>query len=187
MGTEKSLPGPFPPPLMVHVHGHDRSLPGNRSYLVGRDPQCDFVFTDDRVSWHHAVLRPEGDRWMLVDNGSTNGTYANGQRVARIDIDTECAARLGHPADGPLLSCMVTEPDQGRRGQRSGRPGSGTVAEDATDVLPAQRPGPEPPPPPSRALRIGRAPDNDVVVLDPGVSRYHAELRNVAGLSLIHI
>ena len=181
MDTEKSLSGASPPPLVVRVHGHDRSLPGNRSYLVGRDPQCDFVFTDDRVSWHHAVLRPEGDRWMLVDNGSTNGTYANGQRVARIDIDTECAARLGHPADGPLLSCMVTEPEQGRRGQRSGRPGSGTVAEDATDVLPAQRPGPEPPPPPSRALRIGRAPDNDVVVLDPGVSRYHAELRNVAG------
>src|SRR5207248_8018697 len=27
----------------------------------------------------------------------------------------------------------------------------------------------------------GRAPDNDIVVLDPGVSRHHAELCNVAG------
>jgi cytochrome P450/NADPH-cytochrome P450 reductase len=30
-------------------------------------------------------------------------------------------------------------------------------------------------------LRIGRAADNDVVVPDPGVSQYHAELRQVAG------
>jgi ABC transport system ATP-binding/permease protein len=34
---------------------------------------------------------------------------------------------------------------------------------------------------PGRALRIGRAPDNDIVVSDSGISRYHAELRNVAG------
>ena len=86
MDTEKPRSGASPPPLVVRVQGHDRSLPGNRSYLAGRDPQCDIVLTDDRVSWHHAVLRPEGGRWVLVDNGSTNGTYADGQRVARIEI-----------------------------------------------------------------------------------------------------
>src|SRR5262249_58268749 len=35
---------------------------------------------------------------------------------------------------------------------------------------------------PSGALRIGRAPDNDIVVADPAVSSHHAELRNVAGV-----
>ena len=166
------------------MQGYDESLPGGRSYLVGRDPQCDIVFTDDRVSWHHAVLQTEGGRWVLVDHGSTNGTYAAGQRVARIEIDRDCQARLGHPADGPLLSCTVAETGQGAPGSPSAHPGTGTAAGNATAVLPAQRPGPEPtvpPPPPSRTLRIGRAPDNDIVVLDPGVSRYHAELRNVAG------
>jgi ABC-type multidrug transport system ATPase subunit len=33
---------------------------------------------------------------------------------------------------------------------------------------------------PTRLLRIGRAPDNEVVVADLGVSRYHAELRKAA-------
>jgi len=34
---------------------------------------------------------------------------------------------------------------------------------------------------PVRVLRIGRAPDNDLVLADFGVSRYHAELRNPGG------
>jgi cytochrome P450/NADPH-cytochrome P450 reductase len=171
---------------VVRIHGHDRSLPGDRSYLIGRDPQCDIVLTDDRVSWHHAALRPEGGRWLLVDNGSTNGTYADGQRVTRIEIGTECEARLGHPADGPVLTCTVAKPGWGGPGRPSAYPGTGTGAADAAAVLPAPRPGPEPgapppPSPPSKTLRIGRAPDNDIVVLDSGVSRHHAELRNVAG------
>ena len=137
------------------------------------------MVTDDRVSWHHAVLQTEGGRWVLVDSGSTNGTYANGRRVARIEIDTQCQARLGHPADGPVLSCTVAEAHQDRPDPQTDRP----VAGDATAVLPARRPGPEPAPapPPGRTLRIGRAPDNDIVLTDPGVSRYHAELRSVAG------
>src|SRR5262249_57098107 len=32
---------------------------------------------------------------------------------------------------------------------------------------------------PAKALRIGRAPDNDVVISDLSVSRHHAELRRV--------
>jgi len=178
--TEKPRSGAPPPPLVVRVHGHDLSLPGTRAYLIGRDPQGDIVITDDRVSWQHAVLAPQGGRWVLEDNGSTNGTYAGGRRVARIDIDTECVARLGHPGDGPVLTCTVATSGPGRPSASVG-----TGAGDATAVLPAPRPGPEPaappPPPPSRTVRIGRAPDNDIVVPDPGVSRHHAELRIVAG------
>jgi cytochrome P450 / NADPH-cytochrome P450 reductase len=108
------------------------------------------VITDARVSWQHAVLRLEGGRWVLADNGSTNGIYAGDRRVDRIEISTECLVRLGHPADGPVLSCAVS-------GAGPGRPLT------------------------ARTLRIGREPDNDIVVSDPGVSRHHAELRNVAG------
>jgi hypothetical protein len=69
------------------------------------------VVTDARVSWHHAVLTSDVGRWVLADNGSTNGTYAEGQRVDRIEIAGECRVRLGHPADGPVLSCTVSAPD----------------------------------------------------------------------------
>jgi cytochrome P450/NADPH-cytochrome P450 reductase len=109
--AEEPLPGRSGPPLLVRAEGSDRSLPAGSSYLVGRDPGCDIVVTDARVSWHHAVLTSDVGRWVLADNGSTNGTYAEGQRVDRIEIAGECRVRLGHPADGPVLSCTVSAPD----------------------------------------------------------------------------
>src|SRR5215470_10351966 len=158
MDTAESVSAESVPPLAVRTQGSDQSLPAGPSYLIGRDPECDIVITDARVSWRHAVLRLEHDRWVLADNGSTNGIYAGYQRVDRIEINSECLIRLGHPADGPVLSCTVsgTDPGQAAGGPRAGRP-SATM------------------------LRIGRAPDNDVVVPDPGVSQYHAELRHEAG------
>jgi cytochrome P450 / NADPH-cytochrome P450 reductase len=131
----------------VRAQGYDRSLSAGRGYLIGRDPECDIVLTDSRVSWQHAVVRPENGRWVLVDNGSTNGTYAADRRVDWFELTGECLIRLGHPADGPLLSFTVS-------------------AAPATS---------------GRTLHIGRAPDNDIVVPDRGASRYHAELRYLAG------
>jgi ABC transport system ATP-binding/permease protein len=196
MNTE----GGSAPPLVVRSDGSDRSLPPGPSYVVGRDPESDIVITDARVSWRHAVLRLEDGRWVLADDGSTNGTYAGDQRVDRIEITGECQVRLGHPADGPVLSCTVSGGDPGAPGRPSTRVDIGAVSEDsaATPSLqpePVPQPEPipqaEPIPParepsvsrplPSNALRIGRAPDNDIVVSDPAVSSHHAELRNVAG------
>jgi cytochrome P450/NADPH-cytochrome P450 reductase len=176
---------------VVRAQGVDRSLPGGRSYRVGRDPQCDIVITDARVSWQHAVLRVEGSRWVLADTGSTNGTYAGDRRVGRIEIDGECLVRLGHPADGPVLSCTVAEPEPGTPARPPAPPDAGTTGGGIGAARPGQRIRPEPVPPaggpepapplPSKSLRIGRAPDNDIVLRGAGVSRHHAELRKVAG------
>jgi ABC transport system ATP-binding/permease protein len=87
-----SFRGGSAPPLLVRTQGSDRSLPAGPSYLIGRDPECDIVIADARVSWHHAVLRLENGRWLLADSGSTNGTYAGGRRVDRIEIDGQCQA-----------------------------------------------------------------------------------------------
>ena len=168
-GVEKPLSGGSAPPLVVRTQGYDRSLPAGPSYLVGRDPECDIVITDVRVSLHHAILRLEDGRWVLADNGSTNGTYAGDRRVDRLEINGECLVRLSDPADGPVLSCAAT-----------GAASSGQ---------PTLRPEPVPPahmpsvvwPLPTTTLRIGRAPDNDIVLSDLSVSSHHAELRNVAG------
>ena len=93
---------------MVRIEALDLSLPAGRSYLIGRNPECDIVVSDARVSWQHAMLRLEQGRWVLSDNGSTNGTFAGERRVDRIEIMGECLVRLGHAWDGPLLSCTVS-------------------------------------------------------------------------------
>jgi cytochrome P450 / NADPH-cytochrome P450 reductase len=136
------------PPLVVRAGESEHSLRPGPSYLIGRDPECAFVIDDARVSWQHAVLRVEDGRWVLADNGSTNGTYVGDQPIDRIELDGECLVRLCHPADGPALSCTVSPP--------------------VAWPVPA---------PPARTLRIGRAEDNDLVVPDPSVSGHHAELR----------
>ncbi|MGZ6881097.1 MAG: FHA domain-containing protein, partial [Mycobacteriaceae bacterium] len=161
--TEKSLPGGSAPLLVVQTQGFDRSLPAGPSYRVGRDPQCDIVITDARVSWQHAVLRLDDGHWLLVDDGSTNGTYAEDRRIDRIEIDGECEVRLGHPEDGPVLHCTV----RGGGLDAPGRP----ATSDPSVVRPL----------PTETLRIGRALDNDIVVSDANVSRHHAELRKVSG------
>jgi cytochrome P450/NADPH-cytochrome P450 reductase len=177
---------------VVRFQGSDRSLPAGSSYLVGRDPECDIVITDARVSWRHAVLRLEDGRWVLADNGSTNGIFAGDRRVDRIEITGACLARLGHPADGPVLSCTVSGSGPGAPGHPPTRAvaipagGDDTVPPSGQSVLqpeaiPAAREPSVVRPLPTTTLRIGRALDNDIVVADHAASRYHAELRNAAG------
>jgi hypothetical protein len=48
---------------------------------VGRHPDCNLVLADPNVSRNHAEIRPDGDRFAVVDLGSTNGTRVNGVRV----------------------------------------------------------------------------------------------------------
>jgi cytochrome P450/NADPH-cytochrome P450 reductase len=154
---------------VVRAQGSDQSLRPGPAYLIGRDPVCDIVICDAHVSWQHAMLRLENGRWALLDNGSTNGIYAEGRRVDRIEIDGECLVRLSDPEDGPILSC--------------------TVGDTAAAWPPLIQPGPAAPawepgvawPLPAGTLRIGRAADNDIVVPHLSVSSYHAELRQVAG------
>jgi len=48
---------------------------------VGRHPESNLVLADPNVSRNHAEIRPQGERYIVVDLGSTNGTRVNGVRV----------------------------------------------------------------------------------------------------------
>ena len=57
---------------------------GSNAVSVGRDPSCDISFSADKimVSRKHAFIRLEGQKFILEDNGSFNGTFVNEQRIA---------------------------------------------------------------------------------------------------------
>lgn len=48
---------------------------------LGRSRDCDCVLAEPSVSRRHAELRREGERWLLRDLGSRNGTRLNGVRL----------------------------------------------------------------------------------------------------------
>ncbi|WP_062290496.1 FHA domain-containing protein FhaB/FipA [Demequina phytophila] len=54
---------------------------GAAPVLVGRASTCTLVIDDDYCSARHCRIYPEGDRWMVEDLGSTNGTYLGNQKV----------------------------------------------------------------------------------------------------------
>jgi hypothetical protein len=50
---------------------------------VGRDPaESPITLSEPRVSGVHATLKLEGGRLMVRDEGSNNGTYVDGTRIA---------------------------------------------------------------------------------------------------------
>jgi hypothetical protein len=58
-----------------------RSL-GRRELVLGRDPGCDWVIDDARVSREHARFEESGGEHTVSDLGSRNGTRVNGRPIA---------------------------------------------------------------------------------------------------------
>jgi ABC-type multidrug transport system ATPase subunit/pSer/pThr/pTyr-binding forkhead associated (FHA) protein len=73
-----------------------RSLPA-RTVRIGRAADSDVVVDDLVVSRHHAELRAApGGGYEIVDLGSHNGTYLNGQPVTRAAIHAGDIVGIGH-------------------------------------------------------------------------------------------
>ncbi|MGF0173936.1 FHA domain-containing protein [Streptomyces sp. Marseille-Q5077] len=159
---------PTAPVLVLETESGSTVMTPGRDYRVGRDPLSDIVIDDARVSWHHAVLRPGADHWTLADENSTNGTYTEGHRIREWDVGPGTVIRFGNPSDGPraVLLDRPGPPAAPERPSAISMPGLTGTFRRPTSVRPL----------PTRAFRIGRAADNDLVIDDLVVSRHHAEL-----------
>ena len=52
----------------------------------GRHSSCDCVLKDKTVSRKHFYVERIGKKYFLVDQGSNNGTFANGERVSWVEL-----------------------------------------------------------------------------------------------------
>ncbi|HLI96086.1 MAG TPA: FhaA domain-containing protein [Candidatus Baltobacteraceae bacterium] len=66
---------------MVKGMPADGRYPVLRELRVGRSSESDIFLVDPSVSRMHATLELDGDRVVVRDAGSTNGTFVNGERV----------------------------------------------------------------------------------------------------------
>jgi len=122
----------FPPAVVVDLET-----------VVGRDARSAQVLLDDpSVSRQHVMLRflPRSGHFQVVDLGSSNGTYVNGQRVDRHEVDANDVLRLGD-----FLMVLVELPEAVLRRARPERsvcvPGRSAAALEADAVLCGMPPG----------------------------------------------
>lgn len=72
------------PALVVRSGGGragEHFVPQEGSTTIGRSPDCDIFLDDVTVSRNHAVLRRDGDGFVIEDQGSLNGTFVNRRRI----------------------------------------------------------------------------------------------------------
>lgn len=93
LSTENIGPAPvrmIPPAektymILSEQGGHDKQrITVDRSkYLIGRDPECNFVLSDPRIGRRHLLIKYDSAENVCyaVDQGSVNGTFLNGKRM----------------------------------------------------------------------------------------------------------
>lgn len=65
------------------------------TYVLGRHDSCDIVLEDKTISRKHARLEIEDDEAFVEDLGSRNGTYVNGQKIARRQVTSNDTIVIG--------------------------------------------------------------------------------------------
>ena len=64
--------------------------------VVGRSQDCDVILRDPSVSGRHARLSWRGDKILLEDLGSANGTWLDGNRIRQTEVKVGAEVTLGN-------------------------------------------------------------------------------------------
>ncbi|HEY0195066.1 MAG TPA: FHA domain-containing protein [Kofleriaceae bacterium] len=100
--------------VIDHVAGSRRGqrqeLPADLRVRFGRHPECEVSFDPQRdidASSRHAELRPSEAGWVLVDLGSSNGTYVDGHRVTETPVVQNVPLAIEFGPGGPRVRLFV--------------------------------------------------------------------------------
>ena len=187
MGNQVAHSPHAAPPLLVRTGVTTHRLDSGQEYRIGRDPARGHRAESTRgCRGSTRCSGPTGRVWVLEDPGSRNGTFLGSEQIRRLEIRTNrtwCTS--GTPEDGPVLRFELSFPGTAARQPRlrpcacrqpaPARISGGLVREPVQEQeavscasLPSvdRRPTARMPLP-SKVMKIGRRPDNDIVVLRP--------------------
>lgn len=88
--------------LRISAGGQTVVLHAGETASIGQDAEAVIRIDAPGVSPRHAVVRRDGDTWIVEDSGSQYGMYFGGQRVSRLAAIGPVAVHLG-ATDGPLV------------------------------------------------------------------------------------
>jgi hypothetical protein len=75
--------------------GGEFPIPEDGELLIGRAADLDMVLVEDMVSRKHAKLVVQGGAVTLIDLGSTNGTFVNGEKIRRAELKRNDRVLIG--------------------------------------------------------------------------------------------
>ncbi|MEO6773277.1 MAG: FHA domain-containing protein [Kofleriaceae bacterium] len=91
--------------------GQRQELDASSRIRFGRHPDCEVSFDPYRdidASSRHAELRAlDAGHWVLVDLGSSNGTYVDGHRVTEAAVSANVALDLVFGPGGPRVRLFI--------------------------------------------------------------------------------
>lgn len=90
--------------------GQRQELDASSRIRFGRHPDCEVAFDPYRdidASSRHAELRPVDSGWVLVDLGSSNGTYVDGHRVTEAKVAPMIGLDLLFGPGGPRVRLFL--------------------------------------------------------------------------------
>jgi FHA domain len=123
---------------------------------IGRDPAGDIVLPHATVSWHHATIAAEGDRILVKDLGSRNGTFVGVERITRRELAAGDLIAIG---DRVALKLAFAWPDE-RTPTAAGDRRAGSVPPVANAAALIDR---------LRKERSARDPDSSLVLMFVGL------------------
>jgi hypothetical protein len=75
--------------------GGEFPIPDDGELIIGRAADLDMVLVEDMVSRKHAKLVAQNGALGIVDLGSTNGTFVNGEKVRQADLKKDDRVLIG--------------------------------------------------------------------------------------------
>jgi pSer/pThr/pTyr-binding forkhead associated (FHA) protein len=82
----------------------DYTLKEGDRLTIGRHPENDIVPKDAAVSKHHAVIERVGEKLIVLDKESRNGTFVNGIKVQSAELNAEDTVRFGNELNLRVLT-----------------------------------------------------------------------------------
>ncbi|NJL53952.1 FHA domain-containing protein [bacterium] len=146
------------------ITGEEQAQTLSLPVSIGRDPQNTLPLSSGAISGRHATIRGEGQRVILDDLNSRNGTFLNGQRIRQTEVQANDVIQIG-----PYQFLAQTD------------------ASDNRVVLSWQEPnGQERQAVQPLPVIVGRDPDKAQIVLaHPDISRQHARVSLISGKLVI--
>lgn len=84
------------PKLIVKQGGQSREVPLTKDTIsIGRTPENDIELKDSLISRKHTSIVKKGERYVVYDLGSSNGTFVNRERIEMKPLDDGDVIRVG--------------------------------------------------------------------------------------------